>query len=105
MKVYQKRDLEQFESGSKVGPPLAKRNRLKTRKVPKIDHTPTHDLNTRANNSPLAMIGFDVSTNQINSYTFSPLAQESNGVTILGNINGTEASNNEISIMELATNE
>ena len=78
---------------------------LKTQKAPKIDHTPTHDLNTRANNSPLAMIGFDVSTNQMNAFTISPMAQESNGITVLGNINGAETSTNRISIMELSTNE
>ena len=51
------------------------------------------------------MIGFDVSTNQMNTFSFSPMAQESNGRTVLGNINGDEASNNGISIMELSANE
>ena len=51
------------------------------------------------------MIGFDVSTNQMNAFTISPMAQESNGITVLGNINGAETSTNRISIMELSTNE
>lgn len=51
------------------------------------------------------MIGFDVSTNQMNTFSFSPMAQESNGITVLGNTNGAEASNNGISIMELSANE
>ena len=80
---------------------------MKTSIAPKIDHTPTHALNTRANNSPLAMIGFsqsDASANEMNGFTFSTMAPESNEITVLGNINGAEASNG-ISIMELATNE
>ena len=84
---------------------IVNQNSLKTSSAPKVDHTPTHDLNTRANNSPLGMIGFDVSTNQMNTFSFSPMAQESNGMTVLGNINGAEASNNGISIMELSANE
>ena len=53
------------------------------------------------------MIGFsqsDASANEMNGFTFSTMAPESNEITVLGNINGAEASNG-ISIMELATNE